>query len=521
MRRLALALSMAQILVAGCAGPPATPLERGGFVRLTSHADMLSFAHELDAASDLVTVRSIGRSVEQREIPALFLSLAQPLGARRPGVLTVLVSCQQHGNEPSGKEAALALARDLAFDGADLLRHMDLILVPQVNPDGAEAGTRDNAADIDLNRTHTILSEPESRALHDLFLDWMPEVTLDVHETNAARKSWMCTGMLKDADEQLDGVTNLDIAPEIRRLAVDVVVPEVGRLIREGGFTFHRYVVGGPPGERRFRHSTTDINDSRQSMGIYNTLSFLLEGRRYDDHEAHIERRTAGQLVALRAFLDTVASRSDEILEVVGGARAALLEDGGGARPIHVRQDHRPDPDHPLLGFPVFDLFTWEHREAEFDDYQPIVESLLTVERPWGYAIPAREEDLIGLMIRHRIEMGALAEPVETAAERYLIEEVTEVTVEEKKADDVTVRVSRERLVLPAGTLVVPLRQPAANLIPLLLEPQSLWGPFGERGGRHLRLEGYLRSGSVFPVLRLLEPVGVKDAAVGGRRGPS
>jgi hypothetical protein len=505
------------MLTAGCAGPPATPLERNGFTRLTSHAELLDFVHELDAASELVAVRSIGRSLEQREIPALFFSLAQPLEARRSGVLTALVSCQQHGNEPSGKEAALALARELAFDGAKLLRRMDLILVPQVNPDGGEAGTRENAADIDLNRNHVILSEPESRALHDLFLDWMPEVTLDVHETNSARKSWLCTGMIKDADEQLDGVTNLAIAPEIRRLAVEVVVPEVGLLVRQEGFTFHRYVVGGPPGERRFRHSTTDINDSRQSMGIYDTLSFIVEGKRYDDHEAHLERRTAGQLVALRAFLDTVASRSDEILEVVGTARAALLEEGGGGRPIQLRQDYRPDPDYPVLAFPIFDLLRWERREAEFDDYQPVVESLLEVERPWGYAIPPAEEELIGLMKRHRLEMGVLVGPVETEVERYLFEEVAEVTVEEKEADEVKLRVSRERSVLPAGTVVLPLRQPAAKLIPLLLEPQSLWGPFGERGGRHLRLEGYLQKGALFPVLRLLEPVAVEVSAAGGR----
>ena len=105
----------------------------------------------------------------------------------REGVLTVLISCQQHGNEPSGKEAALELARELVVDDGGLLDHMDLILVPQINPDGAQAGTRRNAADADLNRNHVMLSEPETTALHDLFLDWMPEVTLDVHETNVSQ----------------------------------------------------------------------------------------------------------------------------------------------------------------------------------------------------------------------------------------------------------------------------------------------------------------------------------------------
>lgn len=46
---------------------------------------------------------------------------------------------------------------------------------------------------------------------------------------------------------------------------------------------------------------------------------------------------------------------------------------------------------------------------------------------------------------------------------------------------------------------------PAANLIPLLLEPRSLWAPFGERGGRHLALTELIQAGSVFPVSRVME----------------
>jgi len=93
---------------------------------------------------------------------------------------------------------------------------LDLILVPRVNPDGAEMGTRRNANKMDLNRNHVILSEPESSALHQLFLEWKPEVTLDIHEYNAVSKTWISHGMMKDAEEMLGAVSNLNISEKIR-----------------------------------------------------------------------------------------------------------------------------------------------------------------------------------------------------------------------------------------------------------------------------------------------------------------
>jgi hypothetical protein len=496
---------LASIVIVG-AEPPPTPLERNDGARLTTYDELSDYLQELAAASPEVDLKTIGVSVEGREISALFFSGRMPMEAPHEERLTVLISCQQHGNEPSGKEAALELARELVVDDGGLLDHLDLILVPQVNPDGSEAGTRRNAADADLNRNHVILSEPEVRALHDLFLDWMPEVTLDVHETNVSRTSWMNVGYLKDPTEQFGGVSNLNIAAELRTLSAEVIEPEVGRRIRDAGVSYHEYIVGGPPEEKRLRFSTTDINDSRQSMGIYNSLSFLFEGKRWEDHSAHIASRTAGQVVAMRSFLETIAANAEKIRATVSAARASLTAPGAELPPIHIRQDYRPDPDRPTVRYPVFDLRAWSDREAELGNFEPKVVPLLTVDRPWGYAIPPEQRDLIALLERHRIQLSRLSRRVAVDVERYLIEEISEVIVEDKEAADIAVEPLRENIELTAGTVIIPLRQPAANLLPLLLEPQSLWAPYAERGGRHLALESLLDAGTVFPVVRVLEP---------------
>ena len=59
----------------------------------------------------------------------------------------MLIYAQQHGNEPSGKEAAIALARDIATgEFTDFLSAVDFYLIPQINPDGSEMEQRRNAA---------------------------------------------------------------------------------------------------------------------------------------------------------------------------------------------------------------------------------------------------------------------------------------------------------------------------------------------------------------------------------------
>jgi len=97
--------------------------------------------------------------------------------------LRVMLFAQQHCVEPSGKEALTMLLAMIANHELDtILSHLDLLIVPQMNPDGAELRQRRTADSIDLNRNHLILTSPEPKGLHDLFARWQPQVTMDIHE---------------------------------------------------------------------------------------------------------------------------------------------------------------------------------------------------------------------------------------------------------------------------------------------------------------------------------------------------
>lgn len=476
-----------------------TQQETSAWTELTSYAQMMVYLEALDASSSRVRIESIGTSVSGRPIPALYFSQDAVFASQRGKKPVVLISCQQHGDEPSGKEAALIVARRLLNEDSGLLNKLDLILIPQVNPDGSELGTRRNANEADLNRNHEVLREPESNALHQLFLDWMPEITLDVHEYNAINKPWIAAGYIKDADEMLGGVTNLNIDSEIIGFTRDIFIPETGKGIEADGFRFHRYIVGDPFKTEAVRYSTTAINDSRQSMGIYNTLSFIIEGKRYGNTRNEMEKRTKGQVSAIINFLKTTNRHAGDILSIVNQARKRMADQDQS----HIQMEYFADPDKPVLNFPVFDLYSWTHTNRDLGFFKPTVKIKKSVSKPAAYGFAASETALIELLKRHRFPMLTLKKDQQTETETYQIQHITDAIDEEKPTFLIDLEKTVQKETIRAGTIIVPVEGAASNLIPLLLEPESTWGIVSTRATGQYRFESYLAEGKPYPVKRL------------------
>jgi hypothetical protein len=484
-----------------------TPAEHSGFQELTRHKDMMDYLRKLSASSKTVEMSIIGQSVEGRDLPALFFSQDRSFGSRRGAKPIVMVFCQQHGNEPSGKEAALILARRLGDEQAQLLKAMDIILIPLVNPDGAEKDERRNANDEDLNRNHVILSEPETAALHRVFTAWMPEVTLDVHEYNAITESWVAAAYVKDADEQLGGVTNLNISPEIASFTRDQIIPRVGSKIEGAGYSFHRYIVGSPFEDGRLRYSTTAINDGRQSLGIYNTFSFILEGKRYGDVTNMLQRRTEAQIATLIAFLEVVNENREQILVSTKHARDQLMEPivPGTESLIHIQMDYFPDTTRKAVEFPIFNLNTWRPETRELAPFEPLVKPKRSISKPVAYIFSSREQRLIDLLTRHGITMSRLRQSVELEVQGYRLMHITTRHEEETEVVNVDAHPFLDAATFQQGDIMIPTNQPAGNLIPLMLEPHSSFSIVTENSGRQDRFLEYLVEGETYPVFRLMQ----------------
>ncbi len=124
----------------------------------------------------------LGRSWQGRPIRAV--EVGSPSGT------PVLVVGCIHGNEVGGIAIARALERLSP-------RGLDLWIVPDLNPDGVAAGTRQNAHGVDLNRNFPWrwrplsgvyesgphpLSEREARIAHALILRLRPHLTIWFHQ---------------------------------------------------------------------------------------------------------------------------------------------------------------------------------------------------------------------------------------------------------------------------------------------------------------------------------------------------
>lgn len=97
------------------------------------------------------------------------------------GLPRVLVTAGVHGNEPAGVLAAIEL---LTLTG-DLAGKCAIDVVPCMNPSGYEAGTRNNADGLDVNRGFTRFVEvQESLVLMDSVIATTAyDLTIDLHET--------------------------------------------------------------------------------------------------------------------------------------------------------------------------------------------------------------------------------------------------------------------------------------------------------------------------------------------------
>jgi hypothetical protein len=190
-----------------------TRAEQTGFRETSLHADVMLFLTALEARGDRrFHLTSFGTSPQGRDLPLVVMSTAgvrTPEDARRVGRPVVLVMDGIHPGEVEGKEASLALMRDLLDERyPGLLDAITLLFVPLFNPDGNDAldpanrrldlakltgqpgpvvGTRTQSHGINLNRDYMRHGAPEMvRLVQGVMLPWSPHLTLDNHATNGS-----------------------------------------------------------------------------------------------------------------------------------------------------------------------------------------------------------------------------------------------------------------------------------------------------------------------------------------------
>ncbi|HEY0640871.1 MAG TPA: M14 family zinc carboxypeptidase [Pseudonocardiaceae bacterium] len=225
---------------------PGTAELRTGFeltngARWTTEAEEQSYLDALDRGSDRLRMRTLATTPQGRPLRLLTISAVPRLpDAVIAAGSSVFLTCSQHGDEPSGREACLTLARELATstDPATvrMLLHTTVLIVPTANPDGRAADTRGNAAGVDINRDHLALATVEGRAHAQVLRDLRPDLVHDLHEFGVVPG-------LYDWHYLYLWPRHLDVSDRVHDLAVELSEAYVSPAVEAGGHTTSVYGI--------------------------------------------------------------------------------------------------------------------------------------------------------------------------------------------------------------------------------------------------------------------------------------
>ncbi|MEJ2584383.1 MAG: M14 family zinc carboxypeptidase [Robiginitalea sp.] len=118
-------------------------------------------------------VEVLGYSVEKRPVFGVHLG---------NGPIRVLMWSQMHGNESTTTRAVLDLISSLNKKGFQGQEALEFLFIPMLNPDGAQAYTRQNANQADLNRDARLQNQPESRILRKAYEEFAPHYCFNLHD---------------------------------------------------------------------------------------------------------------------------------------------------------------------------------------------------------------------------------------------------------------------------------------------------------------------------------------------------
>lgn len=451
-----------------CAGLPPTPLEQARFARISSSAEISAYLAALAAGTPGARVERIGASEQGRAIEALVLDAGGSTEAR-PRLKVMIVGSQHGASEPAGGEALLVLARELAGGPlAALRRDLDVILLPNANPDGRDLGRRSNANGVNINTDFVLATQAETRVLLAAVRRFAPDALLDSHESAVLKRETLGReGYLTDFEAQFEIANNPAVPGALQRYALTDLLPALTARVSGAGLRAHRYIGEITSTDQPITNGGLTLRNFRNMAGLSGAVSFLVETR-LDSREdtfptyRNIAVRVERQLTCLRAFLTLMHERREEIALQVAGARAVTR-----AEPLSLYAAYVADDAHSALEIPLLRRDTRERVMMRFRDHRAVATGD-PVSVPGTYLVTRHAERVREILEHHAIIYHVLSEPheVEALAERF-------TPPADARARGELLASERVTLGLEPGMLMIDLAQPRGRLVPLLLDPRS------------------------------------------------
>jgi hypothetical protein len=459
-----------------------TPLEQANYGRLTTSAEISGYLHELAETFPQARVEKIGTSVQGRPLEVLVLSSAEGRDVSKPDRVTVEIVGSQHGMESAGAESLLFIARELLAGSLQyVLRDVDVVLIPNSNPDGLEIGKRVNANFVNLNTDFVALSQPESRVLVAALRKYRPEAVLDVHESAVLKKNSLAReGYMTDFTAQFELANNPNIVPSLRAFALgEVLMPWIAG-VDAAGLNAHRYFGEIRSSRQAITNGGLSLQNFRNRTGIEGRLSFLMETRLdpkagvYPTYR-NIGVRVALQRISIERFLAVLHERRAEVLTTLAKAerRAASV-------PLALDVRYVADPNDPPVPIELQRIADGKLERIEFADSRTVAAGK-PLPMPAAYVIRSHQAEIAALLDRQGIRYRTLESPRSVQGVEFIAGPDVAVlrtsgstlldTMSNPTLDKVRER--RVRVKAKPGDLWIDLHQDRGRLAALILEPRS------------------------------------------------
>ncbi|MEX2270467.1 MAG: DUF2817 domain-containing protein [Vicinamibacterales bacterium] len=486
-----LALTLAGLLVQPAGAQQAQPQtwqEAQNFRKgPTPFEPLMKFWYELDAMSDLVSIRPLTKTLLDREFTLVTIAkdpFTSPQDAIRSGKTIVLIGNAVHGGETAGKEASQLVARELVSGSLQaVLDDVVVLFVPLLNPDGGEVRRRTNEEGFDMNRDYIKLESQEIYALVTRVLnEWTPDIHIDTHHGGSAPYTLTWQGTLNPAADA-----------ELRAYPYANIIPKIRAALQAEGYDGFDY--SGPQtrdGVRGWGSTSVEPRKHHVYTGLVNSIGLLFETPSSSHRvrngavetipqEERYQHQVRGQVIGITTVLKHAAEKRAEIRALTNASRARAVRAGAspaaadpvvveyklvsrGTEPVWMPQGgggrgQGTPQTYALQDVPVF---------LKYDVVR-------TIPRARGYVIPASIAKVVPLLLDHGIQVHRFTQPATLQLEVYdaigvhrneyfqghYLKAVRSV---EKKTEKVQV---------PAGWFYVSTAQAKGNLISYLMEPET------------------------------------------------
>ena len=290
----------------------------------TNYKELLTYIEEkVLKYPEIVSSNFIGESQKGKKIPIIYIKNKNNNDEKK---IKVWMQGGLHGNEPASTESLLYLIHLILEDQAYkyLLDKIELAILPMANIDGFLKNDRYAANGLDLNRDHTKMMAPETKASKKVFAEFDPHIALDFHEYRPFRKDFAqlsSFGIANPYDVMFLDTGNLNV-PENLRYIIDTLFVKNAKKSLDKLSLRHRHYMKSEKYKGEI-HFSTGSNTARSSSNFYalnNGIATLFEIRGVGIGKTSFKRRINSGLAVGFSFLKTAYDNSLFIFDEIARA---------------------------------------------------------------------------------------------------------------------------------------------------------------------------------------------------------